>query len=168
MSLYTDPPTGGTEPEVKSKRTQATETLINRSGAFMGDVFNKRYDLEPFDPTSYKFDTEMIVDGDRVMLKGDPAKGKGHVIANVKSRHKFSADQIDRLKKLAFGSGDERRQAKQFMIEEGLLKGNLGEMTDRNMQDILNLLEMNLDEINKEAFFTEFHKNYGSKPEKTK
>ena len=165
MSLYTDPPTGGTDPVVKSKRTQATEQLIDRSGQFMGDMLNRRYDLKPFDHRQYKFDTDVIMDGDRVMLQGDPDKGKGTVIADVKSRFKFSPEQIARVKKMAFGSGEDRQAAKQFMIEMGILKGNVGSMTDRNMHDVINLLEMNLDDINMNHFFDDFHKHYGQKME---
>ena len=163
MSLYTDPPMEDpTEPTVKSKRTTATETLRNRSGEFMGDMLDRRYDLEPFDHRKYKFDTDVIVDGDRVMLKGD-GKGKGNVIADVKSRFKFSPEQIARVKKMAFGNGADRQAAKQFLVEMGVLKGNLTNMTDRNMHDVLNLLEINLDDINMQHFFDDFHKHYGQK-----
>ena len=162
MSLYTDPPTGGTDPEVKSKRTQATEQLINRSGQFMGEMLDRRYDLDPFDHRKYKFDTDVVMDGDRVMLKGD-GKGKGTVIADVKNRFKFSPEQIARVKKMAFGSGEDRQAAKQFMMEMGILKGNVGAMTDRNMHDVINLLEMNLEDINMNHFFDDFHKHYGQK-----
>ena len=76
MSLYTDPPT---DPP-KSKRTIKSEELIGSFGENrLGQVLDRRFDKEPFDASSYNFGTDVVEDGNRVMIKGDGG-ARGHVV----------------------------------------------------------------------------------------
>ena len=165
MSLYNDPPTGDpTDPPKKSKRTIKSEELINSFGADrLGQVLNRRYDLHPFDSKSYNFGTEVVEDGNRVMIVGNPDKGRGHVVLDKRKDYLISPQQLKKLRE-DYRTAEGRKQVKTFLEEKGFLKSSYG-MTDKQLQDFLYYIEMNAEDLNNRSFYEKAYKDYGMKPD---
>jgi hypothetical protein len=157
--IYGDPK----DPKGKSGRSKLYDDTTARSGKYMGSVLQRDFSRDPIDPYGYGFDTEIIEDGDKVMLAGDPKKGRGTVVLD---RNDFKAWDLELPNQIRnkLSDASTRAQAIDWMKERNIIAGNTEGMTDQNLEDVLIRFEDSLRDLNEIKLYDYLQSHYA--PEK--
>jgi len=148
----------------KGKRNKLYDDTSARSGDYIGDTLSRDFSRKPIDVAAYKFDTQLVDEGEKVMLLGDPKSGRGTIVVDRSNFQSFSPELPNKLRKQLFeGTGEDRAAAINFMKERGLLKGDVSKMTRQNFEDVLVRFEDSLPELNDLNMYDQMSKSYAGK-----
>lgn len=151
------------DPELPAKggRNKLFDDTMARSGDFIGDTIKRDFSRQPIDTSKYGFASPLVDEGEKVMLLGDPKKGRGTVVVDRKNYQSFDPELPKKLRKQLFDStGEDRAAALNFLRERDIIKGDLSKLTRQNLEDIMIRFEDSIAELNDLNMYDQMQKNY--------
>ena len=161
--MYSDPTTPPT-----NGRNKLYDDTSSRSGDFIGDTISRDFSREPIDVSKYKFG-QLVDEGEKVMLMGDPKKGKGTIVVDRKNYQSFDPELPKKLRKQLFDStGEDRASALSFLRDRNIIKGDISKMTRQNLEDVMIRFEDSMKDLNDLNMYDSMKKAYGEEQDAPK